>query len=197
MIRLFTSYYNEPSPERKAELDTCLRRNIDHHLIDEVHVLCEAPCPESVVQHTMKARPKFADFFRIANRYAGPDDITIIANSDIHFDDTLKHLQIKHHEAYALTRWDNIGGRITFMNAVDSQDAWIFRGKIKPVYADFYMGVPGCDNRLAYELAKAGYDVKNPSWAIMAIHLHESNVRRYNPKKETVPGPYKLLQPIA
>ena len=99
-------------------------------------------------------------------------------------------------EAFALSRWEDLPGSRGLLDRCDSQDAWIFRGPIKNVSADFTAGIRGCDNRLAAELHKAGYRVSNPSRAIRAFHLHRSGVRHYgHAPADAVPPPYLLIDP--
>ena len=45
-----------------------------------------------------------------------------------------------------------------------SQDVWAFRAPLPKVDAQFLMGKPGCDNRIAYEFRKAGMRVNNPAY---------------------------------
>ena len=78
----------------------------------------------------------------------------------------------------ALTRWDIWSdGRARLTEVEGSQDSWIFKGKVVGVKGDFYIGKPGSDNRLAYEIKRGGYIVANPSISIKSYHLHISNYR--------------------
>jgi hypothetical protein len=186
LLRLFVNVYSDSDPRRAAELEECLRRNRQNPRLGEVVVLA--------------GRPTFREFFAAANRVARTDDISVIANSDIFFDDTLKHAAtLPRSECFALSRWDvTENGDTELYDRSDSQDAWIFRGSISDLAANFTMGVPGCDNRLARLLADAGYCVTNPSRTIRANHLHLSRVYRYDHgPKSSVPGPYLCIPPTA
>lgn len=128
------------------------------------------------------------------------DAVNVIVNSDIFFDETINLARIiKPNQCYALTRYDwNGNGHARFLNRADSQDAWIFRGRIKKeMYSDFCLGVPGCDNRIAYEIKKAGYIILNPSKSIHALHYHASGERSYTSKTEPVAKPYHFVPPCA
>lgn len=185
--RLFINYYKDSNPERQKELDYCLNMNLNNPLLDKICALSEYDVPgaETIL---FRDRPTFNDFFSLANERAEPGDISIIANTDIYFENSLRYiLQMGENEAFALSRTDNLSW--------DSQDAWIFRGPIKKMDADFFMGRGGCDNRLAYEMARAGYKVSNPALTIKAIHLHASQVRHYNEHTEKVRRPYLLVPP--
>jgi hypothetical protein len=58
------------------------------------------------------------------------------------------------------------------------------------------MGIAGCDNRLAYELQEAGFQVYNPSKTIQTFHLHDIPIRTFVENViERIPPPYLLLPP--
>ena len=177
MIRLFINKYTDKNPARNKELEKCFAFNQDLF------------GPENVI--TFNSRLPFSDFFAMINLVAQKDDISIIANSDIYFDTLYGIGNLKENEVYALSRWD----RNLLYDREDSQDAWVFRGRIKPVPdCDFGLGIPGCDNAIAERLQRAGYTVLNPSKSIKAIHLHSSNIRNYD-SRTTVPKPYLLIKP--
>tara|TARA_Y100000034_G_scaffold100765_1_gene124567 strand:- start:387 stop:1007 length:621 start_codon:yes stop_codon:yes gene_type:complete len=203
MINLFTSYYSHPQKRRNEEIHTCLVKNLQNPLIDNVYLLIEKTFDgfdqtESKLHLVnIKERPTFNNFFEIASKYAQSDTISIIANSDIYFDQTLLHAKlIGGNECYALTRWDIKDGKAVFFNRADSQDSWIFRGRIRKVdEGDFYQGYWGCDNRIALELENSGYEVTNPSRTIRSCHLDTYQRSRINTQDHTIPPPYKLLPP--
>lgn len=179
MINLFFNYYINES--RQHEIDECLKMNMK--VFDNVIVLY--------------GRPTFKEMFE-RSKDMGPDDINVFCNSDIYFEDVSLLNNIKENECYALTRWNKKGDKIEFMNRPDSQDSWAFRGPIRDINADFTMGLWGCDNRLLHEIQKAKYNVLNPSLSIRTIHLHEvDNRNQERTKDNTVPPPYKTIQPHA
>ena len=175
-VNLFFNWYE--NHDRQHEIDTCLNNN--KKVFDRVLII--------------KGRPTFLQLFELSKAY--PDDINCFCNSDIYFDSVSFLHTIKENECYALCRHDIKDGVPVFANRPDAQDAWIFRGVIKPIDANFTMGLWGCDNRLAYEIKRAGYSLKNPSLSIKIIHLHAIDDR--NHKRDlynTVPGPYFTLHP--
>lgn len=199
-IRLFINWYNEKNKARLKELQYCISKNLNNEVFAEVIDITEnfgAPhIKHSVVK--FNGRPTFNDFFAEVNKLAQPNDISVIANLDIFFDKTiLEAHRLEKRDCFALTRWDihKDMEKAEFFNRADSQDVWIFKGKIKKIKgADFTMGEQGCDNKLAHLLHKAGYNVTNPSLTIKTYHLHNSPIRHANPKKALKP-PYKLLIP--
>ena len=175
-------------PERWEELRTCWDRN--DAAFDAVTV---AP-----------GRATFNEMFALCR----PDAVNVIANSDIYFERTSLDLmdEICGNECFALSRWEPIklGGHMLWDHP-DSQDAWCFRGIPLGIDAPFTMGIPGCDNKLAWLIERAGYVVRNPSRTIRAYHLHNVQWRSYladpegqargGKKMERIPPPYKLVKP--
>lgn len=209
MITLYTSYYKDKSPVRQAELDYCLQKNIDNPLIDQIVLMCGDELPPHLhrpnrVYLTANNRPTYQDFFNIINNSLTSNlDISMVANSDIYFDETLSELpgQMAGNKCIALSRWDIKPEGAVLHNEKFSQDVWIFQGKVKPVkYATFNLGVPGCDNRIAWELWRAGYILKNPASRIKAYHYHPSDLHTYhdengeNIKYLYVPKPYLFVE---
>lgn len=200
---LVTTYYNDRVKERDSELLTCIRANLTNKAIDSVVVLVEEGTVlpfnhPKLIWEWQKTRPTYNDFFNTANKYNY--GLSIIANTDIYFDEYnlgIIKVAIKENECYALSRWDiQLGGDSIHHCSRDSQDVWIFKGKIRNIYGDFFIGKCACDNRIAHEISEVGYDVINPSKTIKSYHLHITGVRNYRRVEgEVIPKPYKLIQP--
>ena len=165
MTNLYISLFNS---SRQKEFYTCVENNLK--VFDNVIILKEGEfnLPDyDVTILPVSCRPTFRTFFRAINHLTNPNDINVIANSDIYFKE--KPIAPKVNQCFALTRWE--GDR--FLNMADSQDVWAFLGQVKiPRYCDFHIGIRGCDNRVAYELKINGYEVLNPSLTIKTYHLH-------------------------
>ena len=185
-IRLFFNYYEDKNPERQKEIDYCLQKNIDNNLLDIIILESEKT-------------PTYNFYFEKINQLTRPDDINIIANSDIFFDSSIGLVsQMQPKEAYVLSRWDWYGeGSIAKHRAIkNSQDVWIIKGKAENIDGSFCLGVPFCDNRIAFELSRAGYKVSNPSRSIKTYHFHNSGVRKYR-DDERVNGQYLFVEPTS
>lgn len=204
MIRLFTTSYKEPDDRRTAEYLQCLKNNLQNSLIDEICVLDEdsgvLPVHQKVRTRSVSRRPTYHEFFQWINQLAAPSDISIIANSDIYFDQTLKLLRstLQRNTCAALSRWDILAdGSCRLFDRNDSQDVWVFRGPVGSVICNFPLGVPRCDNRILHELRMAGYQVINPAFTIRTLHLHGGVRTEYvaDPGGCFVPGPYAYLFP--
>ncbi len=185
-------------PERQAELEYCWRMN--DMVFNEWSAVAK--------------RPTFNDLFALCD----PDAINIIANADIYFDEEGVETLNQYFSygitgsisavAFALSRWDvDAEGRATLWDHPDSQDAWVFHGKPTGIDAPFPMGVPGCDNHLAWLIERAGYRMSNPSRTVRAYHFHNVQWRSYltdhegmargGHKQHRIPPPYKLVKPAA
>jgi hypothetical protein len=219
---LFINYYCHPSEDRNAEYEFCLQKNAS--VFDKVFIMVESfiECIkriDKIKQHGSchvlvspdNKRPTFQSFLNQIKREYFANSINVIANSDIFFETTnqLEQSMLSLDEenrnkiAFALSRWDwSPNKEPVLFNRPDSQDAWCFYGNknidnIKNV--DFSLGIAGCDNRFAYELEAANYNVINPSKTIHTFHYHDTQLRTYindnGTVKETIPPPYKLIPP--
>lgn len=198
MVTLYTSYYQDKNPIRQKELDYCLKQNIDNPLIDRIMLFAECDISNPKITVIGTERPTYRQFFDAINEHTRHEfEISILANTDIYFDDSLRNIQITSRQCLALSRWDVKPGKETKLhNERYSQDTWMFSGKVRKVrYCDFFLGVPGCDNRIAWELSQAGYRLFNPATKIKTYHYHPSDLHNYN-SKMTIPKPYLFVEVI-
>ena len=206
MFHLITTYYKSSEPEREAENLECLKENVQNPLIECIHLFLQGSDSPEFLDIDKKVnyinfgkRPFFSDLFGFANNLE-IDKIRVVANSDIYFNESIEKASevLKKWDVLALTRWDRLeNGNLEFYNNYKSQDAWIFRKKLQNHIGEYHIGRHGCDNKLIYEMKKAGYKLNNPSLSIITIHLHISNLRSYflDPSYERVDGPYDYLLP--
>jgi hypothetical protein len=205
-VKLFIVWYEDKNEDRMNEYLHCLRMNEDNKFIDNIYVIYEGKQIREFNNSKIKIinidkRPTYADVFIIVNNYSSVNDINIVANTDIFFDDSLKYLfgKINKNRMFTLTRWNinNDYSEPQFHNRRDSQDVWIFYGKIKNIECNFYLGFPGCDNKLAYEIDKAGYEISNPSLSIKSYHYHKSEIRNYDKHNSDhrLSKPYLFISP--
>jgi hypothetical protein len=200
---LLTGFYEDADPARRGELLDCLRRNVENEHLDEIHLFAEGTLQ---VDRLLKVYPLLADakirlipkgrrvtyrdLFAHANNQP-PGRRVIIANADIFFDETLGRLDgyDLSGKLLCLSRWDVWpDGSAHFFEHPASQDAWVFQTPVRDFFCDFNLGLPGCDNRLAWEAAQAGLVLSNPSRSLRARHLHLSGVRRYS-ERQRLAGP--------
>lgn len=184
-INLIIQYYKCSKEARQEEIDICLINNLNNEFISIVHLLTEElydlsqfPHQEKIKQTVIGERLTFESAFQYANRH-DENQIWVLSNADIYFDESLGCLNDAKLDdtAFALTRHDvQEDGTFKLVApafAHGSQDAWAFKTPIAldNLYAKFYLGIPGCDNRIAHELISAGYKVINPSNKIIIYHL--------------------------
>lgn len=211
-MNLFIEYYTSNNQNRDWEYKTCISENIKNELIKKIFVFVSDDSvldmdSDKIQIVKLEKRPSFKFLFEWCNENH-PNEICIIANTDIFFDNSLKELESFDfsNKFLALTRWDvlfkdnqwlmqyyDFPWRGDLRTSMFSQDTWIFKSPIKiSDDMDFNMGKPGCDNRIVQVLNDLGYDVNNPSKLIITKHLHLSNHRTYSPA-EMVNGPYLLV----
>lgn len=205
MKNLYTTFYCEQNEERRWELAHCLSLNLGSKLFNRIYLLTEEPMDEPEILSDLisifrlNRRPRFSDLFELVNKTCGKDDINIISNSDIIFDESINLVDAVDMTdiVFALSRWDiQEDGSLLHHCACDSQDSWIFKGPVRDgMYADFELGTPGSDNRICHEFEQMGYNVVNPSKSIICKHLQLSNHRNYDGTHIPVPMPYKLIHP--
>jgi len=201
---LLVGLYHEPVPDRAQELALCLAHNIRNPQVAKIYVFAEDAeiyaqgrfalqhSKVTVINHGRRIR--YMDLFDWANQNL-PGVNVVIANADIYFDASLALLSSidLHDKLLCLSRWDvHADGTAHLFEYAYSQDAWIFRTPIRHIQCDFNLGVPGCDNRLAWEAQEAGLKVVNPSRSIRIYHLHGSGLRREQP---SLSGPLLAVPP--
>lgn len=211
---LITQYPNHPRPSRQEEFAFCLGQNLENPLIERV-VLIQEENTRVPFQHPRlwmwngNKRLTYECAVNVANNEFW-ESICIVANADITFDETLKHITKEKLKGtvVCLSRQDMVAKMFEGQPAARvSQDAWIF---IPPLQREkmsigFELGRPGCDNRFAHELASAGYKLVNPSRIVKCWHHHGgprsgTYVEGAGPvdepgcmERDRIPGPYRFV----
>lgn len=137
--------------------------------------------------------------------------VAIICNSDIYIPQETIDLLVSEppsiNTCYALTRYDVLGLSLDDQKKAiffqkhhrDSQDTWVFPSPLvkeshQKGLVDFHLGVWGCDNRFAHEMANnCGFKVTNPSLDLKTYHLHNVTIPRKSHKEEHIDPPYLLV----
>uniref|UniRef100_A0A7S3GBR4 Uncharacterized protein n=1 Tax=Palpitomonas bilix TaxID=652834 RepID=A0A7S3GBR4_9EUKA len=208
-IHIVVQYYIDKDETRRDEVKTCLLENLKCPHVEGVHCLLDEPLTmeefrdeqggEKLKSVYVGKRLTYKMAFDYANEHLS-GKVVILMNADIHVNDSARHFD--HIEmsgrAFALTRHDYTKTGLQFepFAAPICQDAWAFCSPISDkVDADYQLGKPGCDNRIAFELRRAGLHVSNPSQTIKVVHRHASQKRNYQHGKDTVVGFYASVQP--
>ena len=207
-MNLIIEYFNSLNHMRNGEFLYCLHQNLGNDLIDSVYLFMEedaelyfdSPKIKKVIRDK---RPTYKDIFDFCNENL-KDEICIVANADIIFDDTLRFFESIQMENnfYALSRWeistnDGKNWEIEPYDNPASQDSWVFKTPVSTSDSmNYTMGKPGCDNKITHNMRELGYTCRNPGKKVITIHFHPTNFRSYHPNDDRIPGPYLLVAPV-
>mmetsp|Transcript_24412 Transcript_24412/g.35018 ORF Transcript_24412/g.35018 Transcript_24412/m.35018 type:complete len:344 (+) Transcript_24412:1-1032(+) len=200
-VVLLLQYFKSADVAKQRDIDAVLTKNLVNTAISKVYFLNEEefdfsgfPNAFKIKQYIISTRLTFRDAFLFCNQYL-VNSTVILANADIYFDETLLRLEPIVHPltlqpapnsggssgtVMALLKWvhhigyGNDSDILSLSLRTDSQDAWVFQPPLirdLALKADFSMGLPRCDNRLAWLLAEFNYTVINPALAIHAIEM--------------------------
>jgi|694.fasta_scaffold19606_11 hypothetical protein len=191
-INLHIPIWDSQNEERNNEIIDSFQKNINLKIFNYFYVYLENDNGKkilneiknnNIIEVILNKRPTYQDIFDTSNIISN-ESINILINSDIFFDETIKLVQnIKDDEFYAITRYelngnlfwiiqDNISKDFPY-----SQDCWVWCNSAKFKNSNFYLGQPGCDNKIVNEAYIAGYKIKNPCYDIKTYHNHASNIR--------------------
>jgi hypothetical protein len=207
-MNLIIEYFNSRNHMRNGEYLYCLHQNLANDLIDNVYLFMEDDAElnfDSPKIHRIvtKERPTYQSLFEYCNENM-KDEICIVSNADIIFDDTLRYFKNidMTMQFYALSRWeistnDGKNWEIEPYDNAASQDVWIFKTPVLTSESmNYTMGKPGCDNKITYHMRELGYTCRNPGKKVVTVHFHPTNFRTYSVTDDRVPGPYLLIAPV-
>ncbi|WP_158025525.1 exostosin family protein [Maricaulis sp. W15] len=195
-ISLFMPYFRPAEAARQEELALCLQKNRENELISHIYLMVDDDAEVSqqdgrVTVIRMDRRPTYQDWTRLTEAYC-PQDISILANADICFDETVSRLEdlfaVDPTGFVALSRYELIGEETSLHpNPHWSQDSWAYcaahaSNPDRDRCLNFPLGVPRCDNKVAYIFAVYGHTIYNPCYDIRSIHVHETGLRTYDKK---------------
>jgi hypothetical protein len=198
---LVISLYNENSIDRCFELLFCLKKNTENNYISKIHILYETPDVNSFLFETIKAvsnynpsfknkiiiqnisqRPTYNTMFNYCNKNIVGN--TIIANSDIVYDTSLKHLDdLKEDDVISLSRYNKYDNKYKIIHYSDlynkvnifSQDTWILLSPLKyEIDCPMQIGRMFCDSFLNYKIKNTKYKCFNLYKTINSFHVQNS-----------------------
>ena len=199
MIILLNEFFEYPYENRNVEIAQALRKNCECDDIDKIVVFCDPLMRESLkaaiegMSHlhsdkiqTVITRPFFrstyADYFNYCNQNFTKNDVCVIANNDIYFDESVAKLNDIDDQFVCLSRWQKYGAFAQIPgHPAYSQDVWAFRGKIPDsmiLTSYFFQGTMCCDNHICFLAMVNGFKVVNPCLAVKSYHLHEEAKHR-------------------
>ena len=94
-MKLLIEYFKSKNEERHKEYITCIENNINYGLFDKIYVFIESddifPYEDNdmTVINRIDKRPTYKYLFDYCNSNFEDDEVCVISNTDIYFDDTL------------------------------------------------------------------------------------------------------------
>jgi hypothetical protein len=190
-IILYTQMFNT-STEVLTYNMYCLYKNLSNQYIDQIVLLTEKNCrfsnvfSDKLILHTIDDRLTYSQWLDLSNNLHH-NEIKVLANSDIYFDDTIKNLHNitnwDSHILYVCSRKDEtkngeiIPSRLyhndhcSVIDIKRSQDVWIYKNKIKDFESNYYLGVMNCDSKLSESIRENQMQMINLYFYINCIHV--------------------------
>ena len=216
-ITLVTQFFVGRTPVRANELRSALKVNVMNPFINKIVLLNERVYSDDelgvksdkIQQVVVGNRLDYKTAFDNVESL-GLKGYIVLSNLDIFFDKSIEKLKqsgIADEKAmFCLLRYEYKPGRPVSEAPLshhlsDSQDTWIWHSNHNaPSHhrkiLDFELGVPGCDNTMAYLANVLGYKVYNTPNIIKSYHNHSSNQRSYNINTPRTPQPYYSVRAI-
>lgn len=196
---LFTQWF-KATPEILTYNLYCLYQNLSNERIDKL-VLFTDNCEfdtifnKKLIVVPIQTRLSYKMWMDYADKEY-PEDIKILSNSDVYFNESLSFLdKINEWEnrLYVLTRKDltkdgnivpsrgNYNPNNTIqINPEICQDAWIYKNKIKSGFNnDYCLGVMGCDNSIRIYAQYSGIEVFSLFNHVELIHVDWRSSKNY------------------
>ena len=202
MKNLFVEFLNTNNRERQKEYDDTLSINNQLNYFDNIYIIKDKnvvlPFQSDKFKIILQQNDRTTYQFVFDLPEAQNDnDINILANSDIYFDNSINLINDKITEeiAIGLSRWylpnDTAylaaGHHMHGRAAPESNDVWIWKGKNKVQNGNFPIGYYSCDCRIMQCFVEAEYRVYNPAISIKTWHNHITRPTSIPPNVE---GPY-------
>ena len=213
---LFVPYFRAQNTQRAEEIKYSILANIQSGIFARIVIIAEGGCevaglgvlPVSAEIVSLKGRTSYAEWIRLTRNLCLEPCLSILSNSDIVFgEDLLLHSLADTKEARTIlcvTRWDlEINGGTRLHPAPHwSQDAWAIRSTDAALMSEnmvnalvIQMGVPRCDNKVAYVFWLHGWKLVNPCHRIKILHNHASGIRGYQKKDPSILGGVAYVHP--
>lgn len=198
-VTLNISLYNELNVARCVEQLTCLYLNMKNKHINKINIFLEQDSSPYIVKDYIEAaiqknkvwadiinvvetheRPTFNTVFEYCDSVCGSDDINILSNNDIYFDDTINIIKTLKHDQFICNTRVNSAGKIEKIGPwqnIFSQDVWAWRGKTAPALdVDVHIGSYMCDSYMNHVLNDIQYyKCYNLGPLLKCIHVHRSH----------------------
>lgn len=154
----------------------------------------------------LAGRPTYLDWIRAARRLC-PGHIAVLADSDIRMDASLAligRIFARDARAFvAISRFDQAGAELRpHPRPWLSQDAWAYvpradEDTTHDALLAVPLGIPRCDNKIAYLFNCMGFTLYNPFPTVRLVHVHETGRRYYDSRDRRVIGTVAHVHPGA
>lgn len=197
-LHLYLNSYRPRDPERAAEVFSCFLDNARLPVLEKVFAFSEEPFHPAIAScdHVeripLQERLTFARWLSEASSRS-QNAIAILANADIALTEQIDRLREiftapgTSRPFVALTRYEETArGPELYDNAYWSQDVWAVAPPAEgftPAFLSqtaFPLGIPSCDNVLAWVAHCHGFTLHNPCLHMVTLHRHRSAARTYN-----------------
>jgi hypothetical protein len=202
---LYMQNYPIASPDRRAEVDRCIRNNQSLGFDEFVEFDCGASSGgerPAVKRIRLNRRLNFRDYLREVALPENHGALHVLCNSDISLNESIFKLvdRLQPNELVCLSRYERSeSGPVLTENPYCSQDTWAMIGRDLPesliVQASFPLGWPGCENRFADLMGGYAYSQINPSKDVISIHFHAEH--RGLDESSRLYGGYAFVWPCA
>ena len=191
-VTLLTPHYACTSAERQRELEFCLEQNLANDCIDRIVVFANGRSPgiesSRIECVRISERPTYADLLDYAKAHLR-GRTCLIANSDIHFDESLSYFDDVDFSHTCLV----VGGRDNDDGAAPVRgrpfEALACRAPLDDARADFAMGSVAGEGRLAWEMQQRKVTVRDVRSRVNAVHVHRAAERSEHPVCEGPTSP--------
>lgn len=201
---LIQQWFEPSKPKRAREIRKCLEENLKCPQVDKVLFLNEEEFKPKFAEMTNASkieevilghRMRYSDVLRYIHDKVPAGTLVAFANSDIQLDETWRQVWSVNFENLflSLLRQDlplePDAPLKLFGPRADSQDTWVLSsdsvkarewGEFAEI--DFEFGRAGCDNAINGEMLRKKQKVANPALSLQTVHVHQSQIRTYDPK---------------
>ena len=208
-------FYTPENKQRHKELISVLNSNIKKKFIKKIILLIDDDTYKNqnlispkITIIRFNRRPTFEDWIRESKKFIFDDEYFVIANADIEFRNDFEELisnELKNEKSFLLlSRYDLIGDKDLSLvkNAYYTQDTWCLRSNDLKNIEESHLsalnipvGIPRCDNKIAYEFWLRNWHLINPCMRIVTIHHQKSGIRNYQEKDRTIIGNVAFVYP--
>ena len=208
-------FYTPNNKLRNKELISVLKKNIKKSFVKKIILLIDDNTFENEKLISPKIniirlnkRPTYADWLRETKKKINQSDYHVIANADIElkddFEDLISHELIIEKTFLLISRYNLISNKKEKLerNAHDNQDVWCLKSKdldkINKSHLsslNIPLGIPRCDNKIAYEFWLRDWKLINPCLRIKTIHHQKSGIRNYKNDDTSILGNVAFVLP--